>query len=118
MNKLVPYVLFIVGFAFFIQAALIVGLFSHEHRIPVDDGDPARFRLSVAESTIGCMVERQTGSLFGWVGAWMLLIYLKIRKLEQQVLQANSQKGMEKTGRTRGQDELTVPGVPPESQIP
>lgn len=74
----------ITGFVFFIQTLLVIGLFLTECQ-PPPDVDPLRFRIFIAELDVGNMVSSVVGSLFGCFGSWLLLIYLRLNRIEHQI---------------------------------
>ena len=82
-----PTVLICLGLAFLLQAVILMTLFLAESRKNVDPADYDAVRLSVVENRTGQMVSSVVGSLTGCFGSLLLLLYLKIRKLERQILE-------------------------------
>jgi hypothetical protein len=79
----------VVGFLFFLQATLQVDQFLAELHKPTGV-DPVRFRIYVGELSVGHMVGGVVGSLFGCFGSWLLLIYLKLNRIERQIAELRS----------------------------
>jgi len=91
MKKLLSIVLLVVGLAFLLQAGILMGLFLAESRKNVDPTDYDDVRLSVVEFRTGQMVSSVVGSLTGCFGLWLLLLYLKTRRLERQISELRGQ---------------------------
>ena len=88
--KWLPTILIGVAFAFLFQAGVVMSLFLAESRKNIDSMDIASVRLSVVESRTGQMVGSVVGSVIGCCGSCLLLLYLKIRKLEHRILELKS----------------------------
>jgi hypothetical protein len=82
------------GVALLIQAAVITALFLAESRKNIDPADVAAVRLSVVEFRTGQMVSSVVGSVAGCFAAWMVLLYLKTRRLERQIAELREQTRM------------------------
>jgi hypothetical protein len=83
--KKTPYVLFFVGCAFFIQAGIVMSLFDSETQKMMDSTNMADVHIAVNQHATGQMVSSAIGSIVGCFGCWLILLYLKIRKLEREL---------------------------------
>lgn len=108
MNGWLSKALFVIGLAFFVQGGLSLELFNLRSRREMPDKpDYAAMELVVAEMRTGSLVGSVTGSLFGCLGSWLLLLYLKTRKLENEIVELRSQA---RTSSTSGLSECAHEG--------
>jgi len=83
--KFTSILLIVVGVLFLFQTWILMALFLAESRKNIDPSNLANVELSIVENRTGQMVTSVVGSLIGCFGSWLLLLYLKIRRLEHQM---------------------------------
>ncbi len=99
-----PVGLFCLGLLFFFQAGAAVELFLSRSRAEFERDKPRaddyramaafpnRMASYIAEQDTGQLVISVTGSLFGCLGCWMFVLYMKTRRLERRLAELERDK--------------------------
>jgi hypothetical protein len=80
MKRSLALSLFLIGAMFLLFAGIQVAEYRAESK-----PEPDRAALYYSECRTAELVRRVAGSLTGCFGSWLLLLYLRIRKLERQI---------------------------------
>jgi hypothetical protein len=86
MKKKLRIVILVVGVLFFIQTGLVMYEYLSQARNIPKDADYVSFTLSLIEIRAGLMIQSVIGSLICGFGSLLLLVYLKIRDIEHQLV--------------------------------